>query len=73
MYVRTSSEFHKLSFWVLRRKTCCYLYFTKFYIVFALFSVAVSVPTHLCVVCRPFAMFLIRSRFLVNDPTKKAS
>ena len=40
--------------------------------VFALFSVTLSVSTHLCVVCRPFSVFQIRDGSRVNHPTKKA-
>ena len=49
------------------------LVFYKCCIILHFFSVTVSVSTHLCVVCRPFSVFLIRGRFLVNDPRKKAS
>ena len=50
-YVCPESEFQNLLFRVLRRRPCRYRYFT---IVFALFSVAVTVSIHLCVVCRHF-------------------
>ena len=50
-YVCPESEFQNLLFRVLRRRPCRYRYFT---IVFALFSVAVTVSIHICVVCRHF-------------------
>ena len=51
VYVCPESEFQNLLFRVLRRRPCRYRYFTM---VFALFSVAVTVSIHLCVVCRHF-------------------
>ena len=52
-YLCPYSEFQNQSFCILRKKpNCCW----NFTIVFALFSVAVAVTvsTHLCVVCRHF-------------------
>ena len=46
-----SLNFKNLLFRVLRKKPCsCQCFF----IVFGLFSVAVAVSTHLCVICRHF-------------------
>ena len=51
-YVCPESEFQTLSFLVLRRKPCCYWYFTIVFVF--LFSVAVAVSIHLSVLCRHF-------------------
>ena len=57
------SEFQNLSFLVLRRKPCRCQDFTIVFVL--LFSVAVAVSTHLCVVCRHFCcpMSLFQGRF----------
>ena len=49
MYCMSQSEFQNLLFPVLRKKQCHCQYLI---VVFALFSVAVAVSTHHCVVCR---------------------
>ena len=51
-YVCPDSEFQNLSFLVLRRKPCRCRYFTIVFVL--LYSVAVAISIHLCVVCGHF-------------------